>query len=872
MSNVTRGKFIQDSATLTTSLAVASSVSAPLTSEAAPKTADVAFQSEWENCHDRVWLGQDYWANPLQDWRIANSRIECVNPALDRNVHLLTRSLSDRVEGFRMSVRVGRVDGGPLFGKEGARSKGSFGFRVGVKGPLDEYRNNLIFGKGLDVGVSADGREFFFGGGGKAWGQPPDDASEVELRLSMEPAGGGLWKIAYSFGPPGEGKWMSSASMEVREDYVRDRLRGNVALVANFPFPQQGGRRQQQDGGYGTGKFWFADWKLEGEKVDVHNDRAFGPILFSQYTLSDGVLKLTAQMPPIGEQDSQTVRLQLQEGDEWKTVGEEAIHPQARTATFRIANWDATKEVPYRLAYTLKAKQGEGTEHHWTGTVRRDPVDQPVLTVADISCNIHAAFPNHGYVANLAKIDPDFIAFVGDQFYESTGGYGVVRTPAGAPLEPAFNDYLRKWYMHGWTWRELTRDRPSLSLPDDHDVYQGNIWGEAGAAEQGTQESGGYNMHPEWVNVVHRTQTSHHPDPFDPTPVKQNISVYYGPLTYGRVSFAVLADRQFKTGPEGVVPPTGGRGDHVKDPNFDPKTADVDGAELLGERQLTFLREWASDWRGADMKAVISQTIFTSMATTHGGERMRLVADYDSNGWPQTARNEALREIRKAFAVHLAGDQHLPAVVHYGVDEHKDAGVGFAGPAVNVGYPRWWEPQAAGKNRKPGQSELLGDFSDSFGNPMTVLAVKNGVEQPSGSGVLKTMEEKASGLGLVRFNKVDGSVTIECWPYLSDPTKDAQFEGWPVKVSMRENYGRKAKAHLPVLQISGIEKPVVQVIDEADGEIVYTLRIKDQKFQPFVFKPGKYTVRISDPDAGRMKELTGLEASDGEPKILDVIL
>ena len=36
------------------------------------------------------------------------------------------------------------------------------------------------------------------------------------------------------------------------------------------------------------------------------------------------------------------------------------------------------------------------------------------------------------------------------------------------------------------------------------------------------------------------------------------------------------------------------------------------------------------------MKAVISQTIFTAMATTHGGERMRLVADYDTNGWPQS--------------------------------------------------------------------------------------------------------------------------------------------------------------------------------------------------------------------------------------------
>lgn len=571
-------------------------------------------------------------------------------------------------------------------------------------------------------------------------------------------------------------------------------------------------------------------------------------------------------MPPIGEQDSQTVRLQLKEGNDWKTVGEEPIHPQARTATFRIENWDASKDVPYRLVYDESPKATDGTQPAgvWTGTIRRDPVDKPVLTVADISCNIHAAFPNHDYVANAAKLAPDLLAFTGDQFYESSGGYGVVREP----LDKAIDDYLRKWYLHGWTWRELMRDRPSISIPDDHDVYQGNIWGEAGAPQETTQEAGGYQMHPEWVNVVHRTQTSHHPDPFDPTPVKQDISVYYGPLTYGRISFAILADRQFKTAPEGTVPQQGPRADHVTDPDFDPATVDVEGAELLGERQLEFLRHWAADWRGADMKAVVSQTIFTSMATTHGRQRMRLLADYDSNGWPQSARNAALKEIRKAFAVHLAGDQHLPAVVHYGIDEHRDAGVAFAGPAVNVGYPRWWEPEQPGENRKPGQSERLGDFEDHFGHPMTVLAVKNGVEQPSGNGVLQTMEERASGLGIVRFDKTKRTITIECWPYLADPTQpDTQFDGWPVTVSMLDQYGRQPAAHLPTLDVRGVQDPVVQIMNEADGETVYTLRIHGTTFRPPVFATGAHTIRVSDPDTDRRREITGVKPTDDDTSL-----
>jgi hypothetical protein len=242
----------------------------------------------------------------------------------------------------------------------------------------------------------------------------------------------------------------------------------------------------------------------------------------------------------------------------------------------------------------------------------------------------------------------------------------------------------------------------------------------------------------------------------------------------------------FKTAPEGVVPPTGSRGDHVTDPNFDPKTADVPGAELLGERQMKFLREWATDWSDADMKAVISQTIFTAMATTHGGGRERLRADYDTNGWPQTARTAALREMQKAAAVHIAGDQHLPAVVQYGIDQHRDGPYAFAGPAVNVGYPRWWEPTEPGKNRQPGAPENTGDFLDHFGNPMTVMAVFNGAIEPRGN-VLEMLQEKSSGLGLVRFDKARRTVTFECWPYLADPTvAGTQMPGWPVTVEVKK--------------------------------------------------------------------------------------
>jgi len=868
VSAVTRRKFVARSTAVVATGTVAEKL---LSHSACAAEAPAEFRSHWHQSPDRVWLGADVWANPLQDWRVANGRAECVNTAADRNIHCLTRQLAPRAGEVRMSIRIGRVGGGALAGK------GSFGFRLGILGTLRDYpahhdhRNNLwpAPGSGLSAGVTADGGLFVGALADAAKVKLDLAAGEIDLRLVAE-AKGDACTVTLTAHDVKSGRQLAQAVGSV----PAKQLVGNVALVCNFPGPGAANAKGKAKAkaapagpNPGLGQFWFSDWRISGSKIIADESHTFGPILWTQYTLSGGVLKLTAQMPPLGETDNDTIRLQVQHGGAWQTIGEEKVHPQARTATFRVAKWDDTKEAPYRVAYTLKSKSGSAA-HLWPGTIRRDPVEKAELSVADISCNIHSIFPNVPIVRSTAKLNPDLLAFTGDQFYESTGGYSVQRQP----LEPAILDYLRKWYFHGWTWRELMRDRPSVSIPDDHDVYQGNLWGEGGAGRATTQEAGGYDMPADWVNVVHRTQTSHHPDAYDPTPGARGTMNWFGALTYGRVSFALLADRQYKSGPEGKVPPTGSnRGDHVKDENFDPKTADVPGVQMLGAKQEQFLREWALDWRGADLKAVISQTIFTAMATTHGGVGQRLVADYDTNAWPQTARNRALRELRRCFAFHLAGDQHLPALVHYGIEAHKDAGVAFAGPAVNVGYPRWWEPNAKTNHRKDGQG-LLGDFRDSFGHPLTVLAVNNmPAALPKGS--LDNVHARTSGLGLVRFNKAKRQITIECWPYLADVTQPGtQMPGGPQTIDVLANYGRKTAAHLPALKVTGATNPVVQVLDEAGKEVLYALRVPAIGFRPPVFAPGKYTLRVSEPERGKAKELKGIVASNEAGRTLAVTL
>jgi hypothetical protein len=358
--------------------------------------------------------------------------------------------------------------------------------------------------------------------------------------------------------------------------------------------------------------------------------------------------------------------------------------------------------------------------------------------------------------------------------------------------------------------------------------------------------------------MVQRVQAWHLPDPVDPAPVRQGIHVYFTRLRVGGIDFAILEDRKFKTGPLGAIPQMGPRPDHIADEGYDPTTIDLPGLQLLGDRQLAFLREWTADWTGADVKCVLSQTAFCGAAHVHGKPDNRLLADLDCNGWPQSRRNEALRELRKARAIHLCGDQHMAATVKHGIDEHRDGPYGFTSPAlVNTVYARWWHPkdERAGANPIP-KSPLpyTGDYLDGLGNRITMMAYANPED-------LADETKRADGYGLVRFNKRAREVTIECWPRFS---RGVQFAGWPMTVKIDDNDGRRPVAWLPELIVEGTEHPVVQVLSEADGEILYTIRAAKNRLQPPAYSLGSFTVKIGRdrPDA---ISLTGLKAFASAP-------
>jgi len=550
-------------------------------------------------------------------------------------------------------------------------------------------------------------------------------------------------------------------------------------------------------------------------------------VAFALYTTDRGVLKMSAQLFPLKPGEAREVRLELQRQGTWAEAARAAVLYPGWSAHFRIEKWDASADVPYRVRHGEKAV--------FEGLLRRDPIDKDVIVVANMSCNSSRTTGlRPEIIRHLRKQDPDLLFFAGDQTYRHT-------------------EHTAGWIEFGLQFRDVLRDRPTVTIPDDHDVGHPNLWGENGKrATRGDGADGGYFYPVEYVKLVERQQTWHLPDPVDPAPVERGIGVYFTRLRIGGVDFAILEDRKFKTGPLGRIPKMGPRPDHINDPAYDPKSIDVAGLQLLGERQERFLHTWGQDWTGARMKCVLSATAFCGAVHMHGKRDGRLLADLDCNGWPQTPRRRALEEIRRARAAHLCGDQHLAVVVKHGIDAWGDGPYAFTSPAlVNTIYGRWWHPldEKAGPNPVPGSPlPWTGDFVDGLGNKISMMAYAN----PSD---IADEKQRADGYGVARFDKRKGTVTFECWPRFSDE----QFPGWPLTVAMADNDGRKPAAWLPELQFEGASDAVVQVVEEKSGDIVYTQRASGATFQPPAYAPGAYTVKVGrdKPDA---VELKGLDA------------
>ncbi|MEY4243038.1 MAG: hypothetical protein RLZZ245_623 [Verrucomicrobiota bacterium] len=832
---------------------------------------DGSFSDDWNDTPTQVWTGPGSWANRLHDWQVNNGRVNCIQSARERRtIHRTGTSIRGNGGGFTLSVRTG-----VHAGTNGANAR--TGFLLGSAPNLD-WRGALLvhdsLGRdfGLFIGLRGDGaaviEDYSTGSvSGLSLGTAAGftENSRLLLTATYLPASGNCTLKIDSFSPTNA--LLSTASATVPSD----RVLGSFGLVSHA----------HQNSATST-RFWFDDFTGTGAALHPEPDRSLA-IVGAMHTLSRGTLKLTAQLPPLSLTGNPQVFLDTWNGSLWQQIASVPVDNtdgvSSYTATFKIPNWNTAADTPYRVRIKLG-----GTDHTWSGTIRRDPVDKNQIVVATTACQRLADVglesgsvdwtpvviwhPHTLAFDHIAKHQPDVHFAPGDQLYE-----GQPTPPDNSSDFNRHHDYLYKWYLWVLESRELARDVPTIAIPDDHDVFQGNLWGEGGIATT-VEETGGYRWPASFVKMVERTQTGNLPDadPYNVTqpapPVAQGIGVYFTGMVYGRVGIAILEDRKFKTGKDN--PPT-----------------DLNQQHLLGARQHDFLRAWNTDWVGQDLKFVASQSPLGNFRTHAGSGYGYFLNDMDTHGWPVHRRNEAWELLRASRMFQLAGDQHLGLVAHHGVSSPRDAGFSFAAPAISNFFPRIWDPVHNASGTTSTVSPYKGDFffngvgtlpdgvtpnrSANFPAHIAVLAAANSEEYYNRTlGVSPVnLHDRAPGYGITRIDKSTRQITFEAWPLYADPEfpqTGGPYPDWPVTIAQTDNDGRTPTGYLPLIDTLWRGNPVVRVFDETSGTLVHAMRIRGTRYRPPVYDNGKtYRVEIAYDDETRSETRTGQTASVSGP-------
>ena len=497
------------------------------------------------------------------------------------------------------------------------------------------------------------------------------------------------------------------------------------------------------------------------DETDSHN------ILWVQYGLANGTLKLAAHTDadPMNPTEA-SATLQFKRGDKWNSVTAVRVDPLTTVAEFRIDYWNTLQSRSYRVLCG---------SNEFEGTIRADPIKQGVLKLMAISCVNDKKFPYSKTVKQMVAQDPDLVFFAGDQLYQTNSGGETLEPETEEEVLPAMASYLKKWRKFGLTFRDLLKDRPSIIITDDHDVYARDLWGNGGKRMTGDRTMGGY-LHPKWVNGVERIQMWCLPDPANPGPWGDGIYAYFTSLEYGGVSFAILEDRKFKSPPTDILKkaidnPKSNKPNTtlevIMDPMFDTSTLDAPGLNLLGDAQEAFVNTWANKVSKTDrLAAVLHQSPLVNV-----GNYQRTFGDMDSNGWPPTARNNALRALTPAKSIMISGDLHYGTILQQGVDDWGDGPWCYSLPPFGSGQGRVWNPIEAPQGGAIPGMPGSGNHFDRFGNKLTVLAKADG----------------RVGYGMILFDKVSGEIELQFHPM--DPNTrepiDLDVPGWPQRIKLK---------------------------------------------------------------------------------------
>lgn len=679
----------------------------------------------------------------MWDWKgIGNNSISAP-VAESRSLALLPFEISNKGKYFTIRVTIRLVTTST---KSKIPSSFAAGFGIGRRGPLPDYRSAAVYPKSqVSAVITSKGK--------------------LSLAGKLSSSSVSLTKAPITLTLQGR-KWKDKMALSLIADQLKSKITVNTVVplkkvTGPFALITNGNGKSAENAA--SANVIFRNFVVMGTLLDRFNGRMLGGIMWTQYTMSENTLFLQAQLAPFDKPVLVKLVISQSEGKKVKTLSSWSDR-LSRTAQFKIKNWDSQKPWWYEVQ-----TQFMGKLHKWTGKIRQEPSPKNIFKIAAFSCDHGYLFPQNEIVDQTKILNPDLIYFAGDQMYNPTAGFGIYNF---GDVEVLMLDYLRRWYLFGWTWRKLLSSRPSIILPDDHDVFHANLWGNGGTAMKKPEEkiwsAGGYIMPEPWITAVERCHTGHLPPSYANFTTPLGLKPYFTSLKYGGLSMAVLEDRKFKSAPG----------------TFSKKDlANGNGGELLGAKQEKFLEQWVKDWSGASMKVAFSQTIFCN-AATHAGKKLSRGSFYfDSGAWPLKARNRAVKLMGEGNVVTLHGDQHLGMLMQHGVEKHDDANVAFMVPGSANGFPRAWWPGVT-DILNPETLNYTGSFFDDAGHPITVFAVGNpepGSNQVDSDTISPWQlgRIKGSGYGLVELNLKSQQATFHLFRVGKGKK---QFSGFPKKL------------------------------------------------------------------------------------------
>lgn len=303
---------------------------------------------------ERNWAGENFWLNPLQAWRQADGKLRCEVSGGDRNVIALTKELNDSKGSFAMSVdfeKIGSIKADKPLHKN-LNPDGWIGFQLGLRGQFNDYRDDAIKGRGLSLGLTQSGNLFI--------GDMSLDSESSTSDITIPPG-----RITVSGQINTDGNYLILLKyLDVNGKFIRSLKRtvhpswlvGMIGLTCSQshpdtlkyhePKPTFTDLKDLKKNVGGSTNFAFSRWEISGDKISTFSDRAYGPILWTQHTLSNEVMKMSVQMVPVGN-DNREVVLSI-DGVETQR-GE--IDENGRNVLFKITNWDSAKDHSYEVSY-----------------------------------------------------------------------------------------------------------------------------------------------------------------------------------------------------------------------------------------------------------------------------------------------------------------------------------------------------------------------------------------------------------------------------------------------------------------------------------------------------------------------------------------